>query len=168
MNKGFEVIEAMHLFQMPAEQIRIIIHPESIIHSMVEFHDGSILAQLSVPDMHISIQYALLYPNRMPISVHAPYPLELLRSLTFEKWDEKRYPCVALAYEAARIGGTMPTVLNAANDALVSRFLSENIHFTDIADGVSHVMSHHNSIACPSLEDIFSAIAWAQEFVQAY
>lgn len=164
MNKGFEVIEAMHLFQMRPDQIRIIIHPESIIHSMVEFCDGSILAQLSTPDMHIPIQYALCYPKRMPIP-HAPCSLESLRSLTFEKWDEQRFPCISLAYEAVRIGGTMPAVLNAANDVLVSQFLLGDIRFTDIADGVSYAMSHHTSIAHPSLEDIFDAITWAQEFM---
>ena len=166
MNKGFEVIEAMHLFQISAEQIRIVIHRESIIHSMVEFCDGSLLAQLSITYMHIPIQYALCYPQRMPFPHTCS--LELLQSLTFEKWDKERYPCISLAYEAAQIGGTMPAVLNAANDVLVSRFLSKDIYFTDIADGVSHAMKHHQSVSNPSLEDIFGAIAWAQEFMRAH
>lgn len=167
MNKGFEVIEAMHLFSLPPEQIHIIIHPESIIHSMVEFCDGSILAQLSAPDMRIPIQRALCYPERMP-SGNVSCMFELLQSLTFEQLDLERYPCVSLAYEAAHKGGTLPAVLNAANDVLVSRFLSGDICFGDIVQGVRYVMAHHESVANPGLTEILDAISWAQKFVETY
>jgi 1-deoxy-D-xylulose-5-phosphate reductoisomerase len=167
MNKGFEVIEAMHLFGLSLEQIHIIIHPESIIHSMVEFCDGSILAQLSARDMRIPIQHALCYPERVP-SGNTSCTFELLQSLTFEQLDPQRYPCVSLAIEAIRQGGTMPAVLNAANDVLVSRFLSGDICFGEIAKGIAYVMVNYEPIVNPGLNDILTAISWAQEFVETY
>lgn len=167
MNKGFEVIEAMHLFGLSLGQIHIVIHPESIVHSMVEFCDGSILAQLSAPDMRIPIQHALCYPERIP-SGNASCTFESFQSLTFEQLSPERYPCVSLAYEAIRKGGTMPAVLNAANDVLVSRFLSGDIYFGEIAKGIAYVMVNYEPIANPGLNDILNAISWAQEFVQTY
>ncbi len=162
MNKGLEVLEAMYLFGVEAGKIKIIIHPEAIIHSMVEFIDGVILAQLSVTDMRIPIQYALSYPERLE-NVCASVDFCKIKSFNFEKPDFDKFPCLGLAYSAARIGGTMPAVLNAANEISVNEFLKGRIDFIDIAKIIEKVLRKHRSIKSPSLADIFDADIWARE-----
>jgi 1-deoxy-D-xylulose-5-phosphate reductoisomerase len=142
MNKGLEVIEAMQLFGLRPEQIDVVVHRQSIVHSMVEFVDGSILAQLSEPDMKGPIQYALTWPGRAERSVE-PFDFARRRELTFEPPDFERFPCLGLAYEAARIGGTMPAVLNAANEVAVGQFLAGEIALPEIAERISRSMRAH-------------------------
>jgi 1-deoxy-D-xylulose-5-phosphate reductoisomerase len=132
MNKGFEVIEAYFLFGLALDQIEVVLHPQSIVHSLVEYVDGSILAQLGSPDMRIPISYALAFPERINNSAAALNLLKVAR-LDFLAIDEKRYPCLNLAYQALRIGGTATTILNAANEIAVQAFLDGKIYFTDIA-----------------------------------
>jgi 1-deoxy-D-xylulose-5-phosphate reductoisomerase len=163
MNKGLEVIEAHHLFEMPADRIDILIHPQSIVHSMVEYIDGSIMAQLSTTDMKFPIQYALLYPER----VTAPFArldLAKIRSLDFLEVDTRRYPAVGLAYAACRAGGSMPAVLNAANEVAVERFLAAELPFTGIVEVVSRVLDKHASSVAPihSVDDALGWDAWAR------
>jgi len=139
MNKGLEVIEASHLFSLGPERIKVLIHPQSIVHSMVEFVDGSILAQLSVPDMRAPIAYALSYPERLPDVIPA-LDLPRIEGLTFSEPDLKTFPCLAYAYDALRAGGTMPAVLNAANEAAVEAFLAGRIGFNDIPVIIKKIM----------------------------
>src|SRR5690606_15790255 len=141
MNKGLEVIEAMWLFNVDLDKIKVVIHPQSIIHSMVEFIDGSFLANMAMPDMRIPILYALSYPKRMPTGIKLN--LYDVGTLTFEQPDFERFPCLRLAYEAAQIGGTMPTALNAANEIAVQKFLAGSIGFTDIPKLIEKVMNYH-------------------------
>lgn len=161
MNKGLEVMEAHWLFQLPYEQIDTILHKESIIHSMVEFADRAVLAQLGTPDMKIPIQYALTYPGRMPLETE---PLDLLKtgSLHFEPLSKERYPCLSFAYEAGNIGGTMPSVLNGANEVAVARFLKGEITFLEIEDVISSVMNRHQVQSHPDLETIMEVDQWAR------
>lgn len=163
MNKGLEVIEAHHLFSLPAERIDILIHPQSIVHSMVEYIDGSIIAQLSTTDMKFPIQYALLYPDR----VKAPFArldLARIRTLDFLPVDPRRFPAVELAYEACRTGGSMPAVLNAANEIAVERFLAGELSFTAIVEIVSRVLERHAGKVAPvgSVEDALEWDRWAR------
>lgn len=163
MNKGLEVIEAHHLFDLHVDRVDIIIHPQSTIHSMVEYADGSILAQLSTTDMKFPIQYALFYPDRLA----APFgrlDLARLRTLEFLAVDLKRFPAVALAYEASRAGGSMPAVLNAANEIAVERFLAGELPFVAIVDIVRRVMDRHAGNIHPiaSVEDALEWDVWAR------
>jgi len=153
MNKGLEVIEAKWLFDLDIEQIDVIIHPQSIIHSMVEFIDGSILAQLAVTDMYLPIQYALSYPDRLPSRIDR---LEFLHlpPLTFEPLDPDRFPCLSYAYEACRAGGSMPIVLNAANEMAVSFFLKKKIPYTAIPVLIRRALDSHQPRAVSDLEEI--------------
>lgn len=162
MNKGLEVMEAHWLFQLPYEQIDTVMHRESIIHSMVEFEDRAIMAQLGTPDMRIPIQYALTYPKRYPLQTE---PLDLLKigTLHFEPLSLERYPCLAFAYEAGRKGGTLPTVLNGANEVAVARFLKGEISFLGIERVISSVMEKHHVISQPDLGTIIEADQWARE-----
>ncbi|MFH1860161.1 MAG: 1-deoxy-D-xylulose-5-phosphate reductoisomerase [bacterium] len=162
MNKGLEVIEAHHLFGIPAEDIQVVIHPQSIIHSMVELVDGGVLAQLSVPDMKSPIAYCLSYPERLD-GVIERLNLASIGSLTFEEPDTERFPCLQLAYDAIKIGGTMPAVLNAANEVAVSRFISREIGFMDIPGIIKQVMDSHKVVLNPSLDDIFAATEWGKD-----
>ncbi len=158
MNKGLEVIEAHHLFGLRADQIDILIHPQSIVHSMVEYIDGSIIAQLSTTDMKFPIQYALLYPDR----VTAPFArldLTKIRTLDFMAVDARRFPAVELAYAACRAGGSMPAVLNAANEIAVERFLAGELSFLSIVEIVSRVLDRHARAAAP-IETIEDALQW--------
>ena len=164
VNKGLEVIEAHWLFNLPYEQIEVIIHPESIIHSMVQYRDGALLAQLSYPDMCLPIQYALSYPERWPNQLRSLNFAEIA-SLTFQKPDEQRFPCFRLAREAGLTGGTMPAVLSGANEALVSAFLAGRIRLGQIADGLAAALAAHQSIAKPDLPAIVQADSWARNFV---
>ena len=163
MNKGLEVIEAHHLFTMPCDRIDIVIHPQSIVHSMVEYVDGSIMAQLSTTDMKFPIQYALLYPER----VTAPFArldLEKIRSLEFLPVEGERFPAVELAYSACRAGGSMPAVLNAANEVAVERFLAGELPFVSIVEVVSRVLDRHAASVTPigSVEDALHWDRWAR------
>ena len=163
MNKGLEVIEAHHLFGMRADQIDILIHPQSIVHSMVEYVDGSIMAQLSTTDMKFPIQYALLYPDR----VTAPFArldLAKIRSLEFLTVDSRRFPAVELAYAACRAGGSMPAVLNAANEIAVERFLAGELSFPSIVEIVNRVLDRHASAVAPihSIDDALQWDRWAR------
>ncbi len=153
MNKGLEVIEAKWLFDIDLDDIEVIVHPQSIIHSMVEFIDGSVLAQLGLPDMRLPIQYAFTFPKRIK-SLGDTLDLIKIKELTFEKPDNNTFPCLQLAYEALRIGGTMPTVLNAANEELVLQFLSNKIGFYDIPKRIEKVMGLHTLVKDPNVDDI--------------
>jgi 1-deoxy-D-xylulose-5-phosphate reductoisomerase len=161
MNKGLEVIEAKWLFNLDISKIEVLIHPQSIVHSMVEFVDGSVLAQMGIPDMRIPIAYALSYPER--INNCLPF-LDLVKSrnLEFHKPDTIKFPCLRMAYEAGICGGTMPAVLNAANEIAVGSFLEETINFVDLPGIIDRVLNAHNSIKNPSLEDILKADEWAR------
>lgn len=158
VNKGLEVIEAHWLFGLPYDQIDVVIHPESIVHSMVEFVDTSVIAQLGNPDMRVPIQYALTYPERTPSPASS---LDLLKqaTLNFREMDFERYPCMRLAYAAGRIGGTATTVFNAANEVAVSRFLRGEISFLAIEAIIEKMLSSHNATALPSLEVILETDA---------
>ena len=161
MNKGLEVIEAHHLFGIPYEKIDVIVHPQSVIHSMVEFVDGSILAQIGVPDMRTAIQYALTYPDRQPRS-YGSVDFAQIGELKFEKPDTDRFPCLKLAYKAGMTGGTLPAVLSAANDSAVELFLKGRIGFDDIPKIVSSTMKKHKLIKKPKLSQILEAEKWAR------
>ncbi len=163
MNKGFEVIEAHWLFGYGFDQIEVVQHRESIIHSMVEFPDGSIKAQLGVPDMRVPLQYALTYPERWPSPAAATDFLKL-GSLTFEPVDARRFPCLPLALQAGRAGGAYPAVLSAADEVAVGRFLNREIRFSDIYDTVSEALDRHSPISSPALDEILDADAWARRF----
>ncbi|MDY6908778.1 MAG: 1-deoxy-D-xylulose-5-phosphate reductoisomerase, partial [Thermodesulfobacteriota bacterium] len=162
MNKGLEVIEARWLFDVSPERIAVHVHPESIVHSMVEYVDGSVIAQLGVPDMKIPIAYALTWPDRLP--VEAPV-LDLfeLRRLTFFPPDMERFPCLRLAYEACREGGTAPAVLNAANEVAVHAFLEQRLAFTDIPRLIESLLDRHQGGAATTLEAVLDADRWARE-----
>jgi len=153
MNKGLEVIEAHWLFGLPVDRVDVIVHPQSIIHSLVEYVDGSILAQLGVPDMRIPIQYALTHPERRPTMVPR-LTLEALAGLTFEAVDRAKFPCLDLAYEAARAGGSSPTVLNAANEVAVHRFLNRRIGFDEIPTLIRKALDAHPRRAVGSVEEV--------------
>ena len=163
MNKGLEVIEAHHLFDMPADRIDILIHPQSIVHSMVEYVDGSIIAQLSTTDMKFPIQYALLYPDRVP-APFARLDLSQISKLDFLQVDARRFPAVQLAYAALRSGGSMPAVLNAANEIAVERFLAGELPFMGIVDIVNRVLDRHagHTAAIGSVEDALHWDGWAR------
>lgn len=167
MNKGLEVIEAHHLFNMPYDQIDVLLHKESIIHSMVEFHDTSVMAQLGSPDMRVPIQYALTYPTRMPMQNANRLRLEEIAQLHFEKMDFERFKALALAYEAGRLGGTMPAAMNAANEVAVSLFMAGKIPFLKIDEIVERVMDRHQSIEKPTLEAILNVDKETRILVEA-
>jgi 1-deoxy-D-xylulose-5-phosphate reductoisomerase len=163
MNKGLEVIEARWLFSFPFDSIEILIHPQSIIHSMVEFTDGSLKAQLSWPDMRLPIQYALSYPRRWSNPELPRLDWNKINSLNFEPVDYDRFPCLKLAVDAGKSGGTYPAVLCAADEVAVELFLSHGISFTDIAKIVQKTLEQHRNISQPSLEEILAADDWARE-----
>ena len=161
MNKGLEVIEAHWIFGFEADQISVIVHPQSVVHSMVEMVDGSVIAQLGVTDMKHPIQYALTYPDRQTGCLE-PLNINKLSQLTFESPDLGRFPCLELAYKALRLGGTMPAVLNAANEIAVQAFLDGKIRLIDIAAVNDSVMSEHTAIKADSLETVVVADEWAR------
>ena len=162
MNKGLELLEAMFLFGLDASLIKVLIHPEALIHSMVEFQDGVIIAQLSATDMRIPIQYALTYPGR-EANCFPRVDFYQLKAMHFAKPDLKKFPCLELAYQAAQELGTLPAVLNGANEVSVNYFLNKKIRFTDIARIVGQVMRKHRKISQPNLADIFQADFWAKQ-----
>ena len=155
MNKGFEMIEAHWLFGCPAENIEIVVHPQSIVHSMVEFNDGSIKAQLGIPDMHLPIRYALGYPDRLATD-RPGLTLAQYGNLTFEAPDYQKFPLLSYAFDAIKAGGTMPCILNAANEKGVAAFLAGRIRFTDMPRLVRHVMDNTPLISNPTLEDLIA------------
>jgi 1-deoxy-D-xylulose-5-phosphate reductoisomerase len=155
MNKGLEIIEARWLFGTPGEKIDVVIHPESIIHSMVEYADGSVIAQMGHPDMREAIQFAFTFPQRLPLD-NRKLNFAELGSLTFEAPDQERFPALGLAYEALRMGGNMPCAMNAANEAAVAAFLQERIGFYDITDVVRRTMEDTELIAGPDIDAIFA------------
>ncbi len=163
MNKGLEVIEAHWLFHMPYDRIDVLIHPQSIIHSMVEFIDGSIKAQLSYPDMRLPIQYALSYTERLANPQLPRVDWNEVKSLDFEPPDYAKFPCLRLAIEAGKRGGTYPAVLCAADEVAVELFLDGRIGFADIASSIERTLEQHRSISNPGLEEIEAADNWARE-----
>jgi 1-deoxy-D-xylulose-5-phosphate reductoisomerase len=161
-NKGLEMIEARWLFDIGMDRVQVVVHPQSIVHSMVEFVDGSMLAQMSTPDMCLPIQYALTYPERVR-SDRVQTPLAKLGSLTFEEPDTERFPSLNLARRAGEIGGTLPAVLNAANEVAVEAFVKRRITFLQITETVRRVMDRHEVVTHPTLEQILAADAWARQ-----
>jgi len=162
MNKALEVIEAHHLFGLAAEQISILIHPESTVHSLVEFADGSVIAQMSLPDMRMPIQYALTYPERREATWNR-LDLAAVGRLRFEEPDAEKFPALRLGFEVVRRGGTLGAVLSGADEVAVEAFLEGRIRFTDIVPLVERVMAAHRWAAEPSLDDILAADAWARK-----
>ncbi|MFI5352979.1 MAG: 1-deoxy-D-xylulose-5-phosphate reductoisomerase [Candidatus Binatales bacterium] len=162
MNKGLEVIEARWLFDVGPERISVVIHPQSVVHSMVEMIDGSVIAEMAIPDMAIPIAYALAFPERLPLDHLRPLSLVDCATLTFEQPDLERFPCLRLAYEALRAGGTMPACLNAANEELVAGFLGGRVSFADIPRHIETVMDRHQNHAPRNLEDLFEVDGWAR------
>jgi len=162
MNKGLEIIEARWLFDVPVDQIEVVVHPQSIIHSFVEYCDGSVIAQLGKPDMRIPIAYALSWPERLP-RVGPFMDFRKIASLEFHPPDEEKFPCLPLACSAVKTGGTMPAVLNGANEIAVQAFLDEEIRFTDIAGVIKNVMNAHQAVISPVLADIINADREARE-----
>ncbi len=165
MNKGLEVIEAYHLFNFPAHMIRVVIHPEALCHSLVQFKDGTLLAQLSTPDMRLPIQYALTAPDRLP-SPTTYLDITKNRSLTFAAPDFKKFPCLRLAYQALEAGKTMPAVLNSANEEAVKLFLDDRIKFNQIPSIIAQVVEQHQPRQ-GNLEHYQRATAWAKERVRS-
>jgi len=162
MNKGLEVLEARWLFNIPLDRIEIIIHPQSVIHSFVRMRDGSLLAQMSSPDMRLPIAYALYYPERPPHSFKVT-TLSTLEPLTFEEPNRDLFPALELAYQAGTVGGTMPAVMNAANEVAGEAFLNNEIPFLSIMDIVGRVIAEHQVISAPALSDILEADRWARD-----
>ncbi len=164
MNKGLEVIEAHWLFDIEIDQIDIVVHPQSIIHSMVEFVDGSVKAQMGVPDMKIPIQYALTFPNHFPANWQTLNLVDI-GNLTFEKPDLQKFPCIRIAYEALNEGGTFPVVLNVANDEVVAAFLNNYIQFSDIPNLIEDALNQHEFIASPDLNIISEISKWTVNYI---
>lgn len=165
MNKGLEMIEAKWLFDLSPEQIEVIVHPQSIVHSMVQFADSSVMAQLSVPDMRLPIQYALTYPHRIPSSLPR-LSLDMLKNLTFEAPDRKTFRNLDFAYYSIRRGGNMPCIMNAANEVAVEKFLKQKIRFTDIPRVIEETMNKASFVSSPSYEDYVSSNIESQKIAQ--
>jgi len=165
MNKGLEVLEARCLFSVPHEMIEVVVHPQSIIHSMVAYKDGSVIAQLGVPDMKGAIAYALSYPQRLALEQPLPQ-FNANQTLTFQEPDLNKFPCLALAFKACEVGGTLPAVLNAANEVAVHAFLDREIDFVDIVPVIRQTMDNHPVVSDPELSEILAADQWARGFAQ--
>jgi 1-deoxy-D-xylulose-5-phosphate reductoisomerase len=162
MNKGFEVIEAQRLFSLSVDEIEVIVHPEAIVHSMVAYRDGSVIAQMGVPDMRLPIQYALTYPDRIPTGLK-PLDLVAAKRLTFLNPDPEKFPALGLAFRVAKQGGTLPAVLNAADEVAVEAFLRGAIAFPRIYSVLEETVGRHDIRRAPSLEEILQADLWARE-----
>lgn len=167
MNKGLEVIEAHWLFSIPYDKIDVLLHKESIIHSMVEFHDSSVIAQLGTPDMRVPIQYALTYPDRLKLPSAKRLNLADIGKLHFSKMDLDRFRCLRFSFEAGKAGGTMPTVLNAANEAAVAAFLDRKVSFLQIEDLIEKALSKHNNISNPGLIEIQEVDVETRKYVNS-
>jgi 1-deoxy-D-xylulose-5-phosphate reductoisomerase len=165
MNKGLEVLEARCLFNVSHEMIQVVVHPQSIIHSMVAFKDGSVIAQLGIPDMKGAIAYALSYPQRLPIQQPLPQ-FNADQTLSFQEPDLEKFPCLAMAFAACETGGSLPAVLNAANEVAVHGFLNQEIGFIEIAPVIRQTMDKHTVEADPDLEEIMAADSWARACAQ--
>jgi 1-deoxy-D-xylulose-5-phosphate reductoisomerase len=159
VNKGLEVIEAKWLFDVDFDDIQVVVQPQSLIHSMVEFIDGGIMAKLGTPDMRLPIQYALFYPDRKPLGGKR-VDFAALKQITFEEPDLENFKGLALAYKAGRIGGSMPTVYNAVNEKAVAMFLNKEIGFLEITDMIERIMDKHTVIANPTIEQILEVEKW--------
>ncbi|MCI6231219.1 MAG: 1-deoxy-D-xylulose-5-phosphate reductoisomerase [Selenomonas sp.] len=166
VNKGLEVIEAKWLYGARYDQIQVVVHPQSIVHSMVQFVDGAVIAQLGAPDMKLPIQYALTYPERQP-SEFPRLDFWQMKDLTFEKPDTDTFKGLAFAYEAGKMGGTMPCTFNAANEVAVAAFLAGRIHFLDIYDIIEQTMMKRECTLSPTLDELFEEDRWAREYAQA-
>ena len=166
LNKGLECIEARWLFDVQLENIDVLLHRESVVHSLVEFRDGSVKAQLGMPDMRLPIQCALTYPERLPGASVPRLDLKLIGTLSFGPPDMKQYPCLGLALEAGRRGGSCPTVLAASDEIAVQHFLAGHIRFTDIARIVSDALNAHDQLSNPSLDEVLHADAWARSYTE--
>jgi len=162
MNKGLEVIEAKHLFGVSHDLIKVVIHPQSVIHSMVAYRDGAVVAQLGIPDMRGAIAYAISYPERLALKQPIPDFVNI-GALTFQQPDLTKFPCLALAFKACETGGTMPAVLNASNEVAVKAFLDKRIAFTNIPELIENTIEKHSSVKDPTLSDILEADKWARE-----
>ena len=167
MNKGFEVIEAKWLFNVPASQIHVVVHPESVIHSMVEFVDGAVIAQLGCPDMRLPIALAMAYPERLPLDGKR-LSFSELKDLTFFEPDKEKFPCLQLAFDAIGQGGNIPCAMNAANEVAVASFLAGSIGFYDIPRCITHAMERIGFVENPSLDDIFATHAEATSLSQSF
>lgn len=167
MNKGLEMIEARWLFDVEPSKIQMVIHPQSIIHSMVQFTDGSIIGQLGVPDMRIPIQYALSYPYRIPLNVER---LDLFKvaSLTFREPDMEKFPCIRIAYDSIKAGGNIPCIMNAANEIAVAAFLRDRIRFTEIPSVIEKTIGKCNFVAKPDIDDIFESDRQGRIFAEQF
>jgi 1-deoxy-D-xylulose-5-phosphate reductoisomerase len=166
MNKGLEVIEAHWLFNIPVDKIVVQIHPQSVVHSMVEYVDGSIVAQMGIADMRIPIAYALSFPRRLNLNL-PPLDLPLTGGLTFFEPDTERFPCLPLAYQSIEVGETMPAILNAANEIAVNAFLEGSIKFTQVPLLLQQVMGEHQVKEVHTIEDVLRADHWARERARA-
>lgn len=166
MNKGLEVIEAHHLFDMPYEKIQVVVHPQSIVHSAVEYVDGSVIAQLGFPSMHIPIQYTLTYPHRFEGIETRSFDFIKAGRLDFDAPDLEKFPCLKLAFEAGKKGGTLPVVMNAANEEAVFAFLDKKISLWQIFEITKNMMENHDNILSPSLEQIFDIDRITRESVK--
>ena len=162
MNKGLEILEAKHFFGVSQDKIEVLIHPQSIVHSMVAYHDGSVIAQLGVPDMRGAIAYALSWPERLPLDQPLP-DFQNIGALTFEQPDLNRFPCLQMAFDVCQIGGTLPVVLNAANEVAVRTFLDQAISFDKIPEIISDTIDQHVNVSNPSLSDILETDRWARK-----
>jgi 1-deoxy-D-xylulose-5-phosphate reductoisomerase len=167
MNKGLEVIEAHWLFGLGFDRIDVVIHHQSVIHSLVEFVDGSVKAQLGLPDMRLPIQYAMAHPRRLAAPVER-LDLAAVGSLTFSPVDSAKYPCLGLAYAAGRAGGTCPTVLNAANEVAVARFLSHDLGYLDISRLIDSALAAHHPKTAPTLDEVLEADTWARTYAETW
>lgn len=167
MNKGLEVIEARWIFDVDVSKIEVVVHPQSVIHSMIEYVDGSVIAQLGSPDMRLPIQYAITYPERARADF-SKLDFFKVSSLTFEKPDMETFRCLKLAFEALKIGGTMPAVMNAANETAVNLLLEDKIKFYQIPDIVENIMQKHSVNICPSIDDIIEVDSWARKKINVY
>ena len=166
-NKGLEMIEARWLFDIEMSRVQVIVHPQSVVHSMVEFVDGSIISQLSTPDMCLPIQYALTYPERVA-SDRVQTDFAQIGTLTFQEPDTDKFPSIHLARRAGTDGGTLPAVLNAANEVAVEAFCNQQLSFPGITESVAHTMDTHQITSHPTLEQILAADQWAREATAAY
>ena len=162
MNKGLEVIEAQHLFGVSTDRIEVVIHPQSIIHSMVSYLDGTVLAQLGIPNMKAAIAYALSYPERLPLKQPIP-DFAAVGHLKFQQLEPGKFPCLELAFKASRAGGTLPAVLNAANEVAVHAFLNRQVLFTEIPEIIAKVVEEHPIVESPPIDDILAVDQWARE-----
>ncbi|HIS63673.1 MAG TPA: 1-deoxy-D-xylulose-5-phosphate reductoisomerase [Candidatus Scybalomonas excrementigallinarum] len=165
VNKGLEVMEAKWLFDVSFDKIEVVVQPQSVIHSMIQFVDGGIMAQLGTPDMRLPIQYALYYPERRPLDGER-LDFAKLKNLTFEAPDVENFPALSMAYEAGRVGGSMPTVFNAANERAVAKFLDEKIAYLEIIEIIKECMEQHKVIGEPTVEEILETERWTYEFIE--